>query len=333
MEHLSAWTAADLHRHLQHALDVEFWTIPLYLTALCSIRGLKELRPDEQPDAAKLIRSVVIQEMLHMEIVCNLCHALGHLPRFDAPTYVHARRIPFIHPAPSALPAHLRGYVCRPGALGEGTLKLFCVIELPHERKPIPWEDRNSYHSIAEMYAALKLGVEHLWERCFVGAGRNDRQKLSFRDYEGVHRGHHGFSQVVDSPGAALKAIDAIVEQGEGADHEHVPADYRPPPLEAGKPFDPGWYRGDLSHYQKFSILLHHRDMLPPVYPVSDDNDAAPRQRELAAAYRNLLEELNASVQAEGDAMRPAFWDRMYAFGDALTAVWEAGACPELELD
>ena len=60
------WTRHDLHQHLQHAVDVEFWTIPLYLTALYSIKGLKELKPSDYPDAAKLVQSVAIQEMLHL---------------------------------------------------------------------------------------------------------------------------------------------------------------------------------------------------------------------------------------------------------------------------
>ncbi|MEO8086686.1 MAG: ferritin-like domain-containing protein [Bacteroidota bacterium] len=72
------WTKKELYEHLQHAVDVEFWTIPLYLTALYSIKGLKTQRKENYPDAAKLIQSVVIQEMLHLEIVANICNALGY---------------------------------------------------------------------------------------------------------------------------------------------------------------------------------------------------------------------------------------------------------------
>ena len=37
------WTREELHTHLQQAIDLEFWTIPLYLSALYSIEGLDEL--------------------------------------------------------------------------------------------------------------------------------------------------------------------------------------------------------------------------------------------------------------------------------------------------
>ena len=132
MKHPSLWTRTDLHRHLQHALDVEFWTIPLYLTALYSIKGLKTLKPHDYPDAAKLIQSVVIQEMLHLEIVCNLCNALGYSPKFHPPQYRDEKNIPFIHPKKESLPSHLHGYMCQPDALSESTLKLFCAIEFKY---------------------------------------------------------------------------------------------------------------------------------------------------------------------------------------------------------
>ncbi|MBC8045416.1 MAG: hypothetical protein H7Y00_01330, partial [Fimbriimonadaceae bacterium] len=78
MKNPALWTKAELYAHLQHAIDIEFWTIPLYLTALYSIKGLKELKQKDYPDAAKLIQSVVIQGMLHLELVCNISNALGY---------------------------------------------------------------------------------------------------------------------------------------------------------------------------------------------------------------------------------------------------------------
>ena len=330
MKHPREWTTADLHQHLQHALDVEFWTIPLYLTALYSIKNLKACKPAEYPDAAKLIQSVVIQEMLHLEIVCNLCNALGYAPRFRAPQYKDEKHIPFIHPKKESLPEHLHGYNCQPGALCAETLKLFCAIELPHESIEPKWKEQNKYHSIAQMYGALKLGIHHLWQKCYVGAARNTRQKISFMDYEGIHRSHHGFSQRVDSLENALKAIDAIVEQGEGSDSKVVPHDFRPPELTAGKDFDPGWYSGHLSHYQKFSILLHHHKKLPEVHAVTHPS-APPAQQHLQKVYLDFLEELHISFNSDGEQMTKNFWDKMFGLTAATIAVWESGACPEFE--
>lgn len=44
MKHPETWTKTDLHQHLEHVLKLELWTIPLYLTALYSIKDLEKLK-------------------------------------------------------------------------------------------------------------------------------------------------------------------------------------------------------------------------------------------------------------------------------------------------
>jgi hypothetical protein len=328
MKNPKLWTSKELHAHLQHAVDVEFWTIPLYLTALYSIKGLKALRKENYPDAAKLIQSVVIQEMLHLEIVCNICNALGHVPRFHPPHYDDGKDIPFIHPPAELLPEPLHGYVCRPGAMNEETLKLFCAIELPHARKKIIWEEQKTYHSIAEMYAGLKEGIRHLWTTCYIGNVLNTKQKNTFREYHNREGRNHGFSQVIDGLAPALTGIEAIVEQGEGADSRHVPADFRPPKIQTGKEFDPGWFRGELSHYHKFNMLRYHHRHLPAVYAEVPGADASDEQVQLDAVYHAFLKELNKSFSLDGEGMTNEFWNTMFSLSTAIIAVWEKGARP-----
>src|SRR5215203_2366112 len=137
--------------------------------------------------------------MLHLEIVCNICNAMGYAPSFHPPHYDETKKIPFIHPTKDVLPEHLHGYVCRPGALNEETLKLFCAIELPHERKKMEWNEYSGYHSIADMYEALKEGIAHLWKECFVGEESNKKQKSTFREYHNKEGRSHGFSQEITS--------------------------------------------------------------------------------------------------------------------------------------
>src|SRR5678816_3848708 len=138
------WEKSDLHHHLQHALDLELWTIPLYLTALYSIKDLHRKPHSEYPDAAKLIFSVVIQEMLHLELVCNISNALGFSPSFYPPCYDEKKGIPFIHPTKDCLPPALTGYEVIPQALNQHSLRLFCAIELPHPAKETVWENEKS---------------------------------------------------------------------------------------------------------------------------------------------------------------------------------------------
>jgi rubrerythrin len=72
----------DLHEALQSALALEHATIPPYLYALFS------LKPGQNQDVAGIIRSVVMQEMLHMALVGNILNSMGATPRIGAPGFV-----------------------------------------------------------------------------------------------------------------------------------------------------------------------------------------------------------------------------------------------------
>ena len=328
MKNPSLWNKTDLHLHLQHALELELWTIPLYLTALYSIKDLKKLKPREYPDAAKLVFSVVIQEMLHLELVCNISNALGYSPRFSSPVYDQQKGIPFIHPSKNNLPEFLKGYSVKPQALNENSLKLFCAIELPYPQKEIVWDKEKSVHSIAELYEALKLGILALWDECYVGDKNNTKQKSVFNEYHNEEGKSHGFSQTVHSPATALKAIEAIIEQGEGADSKKVPSDFRPPIPAEGKEYDASWFKGHLSHYQKFRLLIHSHHKLPPVYMEIPGKNNIAAELALHEAFTDFLKEMENGFNSDGLVMEISFWKKMYALSASITELWEAGICP-----
>lgn len=240
------WTKEDLYQHLQWAAEVEFWTVPLYLTALYSIKGLDQNYQEDYPAAAKVVESIVIEEMLHLELVCNLANALSYTPGFAPPNYQPGGQIPFIHPA--QVPPELQGYEVKAGPLDQDQLKLFCVIELPLPKGDHDWANKDEYDSIGEMYDALTLGVTKLWDACFVGAEKNQRQKFQFKDFT-------GFKQQATDLDSALQAIQTIVAEGEGADATgDVPGTDQPG---ADPTYDPDQIEKVLSHYQKFHALLN----------------------------------------------------------------------------
>ncbi|MGA7733604.1 MAG: ferritin-like protein, partial [Chloroflexia bacterium] len=72
----------DLRRLLQLAIEVEHATIPPYLCALFSIK------PQSNIEVARLIRSVVIEEMLHMALACNILNAVGGSPQIAKPGFI-----------------------------------------------------------------------------------------------------------------------------------------------------------------------------------------------------------------------------------------------------
>ncbi len=65
----------DLQAAAQLALQVEFTTIPTYLNGLYSIS-------DTSSYAYQTLRSVVMEEMFHVNQAANILVALGGLPKF-----------------------------------------------------------------------------------------------------------------------------------------------------------------------------------------------------------------------------------------------------------
>jgi len=332
MKNPAQWNAADLHRHLQHALELELWTLVLYLTALYSIKGLTKLRHHEYPEAAKLIFSVAIQEMLHIELVCNLSNALGYAPKFTIPTFDPSKGMPFIHPPLHLLPNDVKGYRAKPQALHKEALMLFCAIELPHPKEEIMWEHKNRYGSIAEVYEAIRQGVVAHWDSYYIGDEKNTKQKNIFREYHNQGGKRHGFSVVINSRAAAETALEAIIDQGEGADAKRVPATFRPPSHKEGEEFDTSWYKGHLSHYQKFRILLHSHHKLPPVYEEYKNESAEAANNEMRKAFKDFWKTLEVSFNTPGEDMEKTFWSQMAPLGTSLAHVWESGMCPDFDV-
>ncbi len=324
------WSVHDLQENLQHAVELELWTIPLYLSALYSIRDLDTIAPQDYPVSAKLLASVAVQEMLHLELASNLCMALGHVPEFKRPHYDERTRIPFIHPDPSELPERLRGYVVGIGPLDQNQLKLFCAIEFPEKPRTKDWPDKDSYDSIGELYEALKIGVAHLWDECYVGAGAEYPQVTAFEGYTPRLNVDIGFSQSITGLDSALRAIDAIVAQGEGAADHCVPREFEPPKQTDAEQYHSGWFAPTLSHYQKLSIILGNERHLPATYQRSEQGSGEQKEQQAA-----LSEHFGLLLKALGDTFHPGskglskgFWPAMSGMQDRITAVWRAGAVP-----
>ena len=107
-EMLCRWLERPLYMNLSSAEDLKLAlqtrdpsskhsTIPPYLCALCSINA-----SGANIEVARvLIRSVVMEEMLHMALACNLLISIGGTPRIGQPQ--------FVPNYPASLPGGLRG--------------------------------------------------------------------------------------------------------------------------------------------------------------------------------------------------------------------------------
>lgn len=212
-------TLEDLRVALGNAIAIELSTIPPYLTALFS------LQPGANAAAAAIVRSVAIEEMLHLSLACNMLNAVGGRP--DIPGAL----VQYPSPLPLGIGAEPGGppFIVPLARLSQDSIKTFLTIEEPEHELEFP-ERRASlaaaepeYHTIGEFYAAVKQLFVDLGPDIFE---RTDERQVS--GWIGIHELHP-----VRSTDDACKAIDLIVDQGEGtttspaADPEELAHYYR----------------------------------------------------------------------------------------------------------
>lgn len=113
------YSIENLRRDLQTALEVEHATIPPYLTALASIKN------SFNHEIHKVIRSIVIEEMMHLTLVANILNPVGGKPLLYSQD--------FLPRYPSRLPGGLQPDLIIPiEKLSLGLIrKIFLKIEQP----------------------------------------------------------------------------------------------------------------------------------------------------------------------------------------------------------
>ena len=105
---MAEWTETALQAHAQDAVEPELFTIPAYL---CAYHSIVQNPSKAAASAAEALRVVANQEMMHLELVSNLCNALGRAPASPAaprpatpaasPTSGTTWRSPWARPAPT----------------------------------------------------------------------------------------------------------------------------------------------------------------------------------------------------------------------------------------
>ena len=191
-------TVEDMRAALQNAIALEHATIPPYLTAVATLSGTSE----SVQYARDEITEVVVEEMLHMTLACNVLNAIGGHPAIADPAFVPIYPGPLPMGIGGDLIVHLRRYS---QALVEDT---FMKIEEPETILDIP--ERPTLEAvtgesitIGEFYAGIRASLENHPE-WFTG---DPKLQVS---------GHFTDNFAVTSVETALLAIDTIVEQGEG---------------------------------------------------------------------------------------------------------------------
>ena len=258
-------TPGQLRGHLAVAMRVELSTIPPYLYAMYSIE-------DPHAEAARLIMSIVAEEMLHLALAANLLTAIGGEPGFlDTdlqPTYPGL----LAHHRPD-LPLHLA-----PASVGL-VRSTFMVLERPGAAAAPPEAD--SYHTLGQFYAAVESAFEELSAaRPLFAPGAEARQLAGHHMYGPVEfdaEDSGGLVPVTDLA-SAKEAIEVIVHQGEGLG-EHRWA-------------DPS--HQELTHYAKLARIGDGTVPLGAVLPVRTD----PRSADYPDHVRRISDLANATYRA-----------------------------------
>jgi len=234
-------TVDQLHHYLYVAMQLEHATIPPYLMALYSI----DADPKINALAKEHLRSIVVEEMLHLTLAANILNAVGGEPNLTDPGFVPSY--------PACLPDGEKDFQVDLRPFSHAAIDTFLKIERPEQipsgksrlvRRPRgamslslkpPDSDDMHYYSIGEFYAAIADGLRCLHEKMgdvLFPKGREHRQVKREAYYSGG-----GECCPVGDLDSALWAINLIKDQGEGYD--------------AGV-FDD---EGELSHFYRFDEL------------------------------------------------------------------------------
>jgi hypothetical protein len=182
---------------LQQAVKLEHATIPVYLYALYSLDASRN------PEIAKIIQSVVMEEMLHMTLASNVLNALGGSPKIGKQGFIPA------YPGP--LPGGVDGSLTvnlAPFSMNQ--LETFLDIEEPenpinYRAMPLAATLEAGPVTIGQFYTAISDAVEALGNEAFFNPARNQ-----------VGPELMAGSVVVADVATAQEAINIIIEQGEG---------------------------------------------------------------------------------------------------------------------
>jgi hypothetical protein len=281
---------ASLRAHLQIALELELSTIPPYLCALYSLRDGSNF------EVAALVRSVVMEEMLHVSLAANLLNAIGGAPDLTSPGVVPRY--------PTSLPHSCGSFQVNLLPFSRAALGTFLQIEQPAPRDARPQPDR--YHTIGQFYAAIREGLKRLCKKRSDFAHRPECQVTPADYYNG-----HGNVIVVDSLESALRAIEEIVDQGEG--FEHAIAESKAPI---------GGVGFDLAHYYRFNEILQGRR-----YQKGDSLQSGPTGPFLPvdwSAAQNMAPNPTVGWFAPGDPRRIQMEDCNTVYFELLRALQDA---------
>jgi hypothetical protein len=209
---------------LQTAIELEQSTLPLYLAAMYS------LKIQNYPSYNR-IRSVAMEEMVHMAIACNVLAAIGGTPRIKYLCHGFPS-----HGLPGGAEPDLRVGL---GALTKTQLKNFMRVELPSFLLPEAYT-QEAYPTISKLYDGIRSAIETNADaiRAAMKKGGTSNQIGDDIGFTTLR-----YTEGQDPLPQVYQGIDEILTQGEGSPMRTLHTD-------AGS-------EGEEAHYAKFAEIYY----------------------------------------------------------------------------
>lgn len=251
-------TVDDLHYYLVQAMKIEHATLPPYIVALYS------LKPGSNIEAFQILRTVLVEEMLHLTLAANVFNAVGGNMKSTLTAD------DFIPQYPTFLPTGETDFEVGLGRFSRETIETFLKIERSkqvEEGQPVVvarspgknhllsvrnQEPHYSFYSIGQFYAEIISGLHALYQEMGDALFCGDPAKQISRQY--YYDGGGEIIPVTDLP-SAIMALREIQEQGEGSGKDAI-------------------YDGDreISHYYRFQQLVLGGENYGQYYVIDRDN-------------------------------------------------------------
>jgi hypothetical protein len=285
----------ELHHQLQLAIELEFSTLPPYLSALYTIKE------NTNTCAYNVIRSVVMEEMFHLSNAANVLIATGGRPAINQPA--------FLPTFPTKLPDKETWFTVELLKFSPEALQTFIYIEEPSENVP-------GKKTIGDFYANIEQGLVYLNDQTDVKLFPQNTQPQIEHKY---YYGGGGILTPVTDLDSALFALNAIIAQGEGIPSTGWDPDH-PFPLNDTTGISSGDHRlfmqpRELAHYYRFNELsegkryvcgdTHNTGPTGPTIPIdfnavynmkpnpkSSDFSDYPELQQMNNAFNRLLTQL-----------------------------------------
>ena len=214
---------------LQKAVELEFYTIPLYLTSLYTIRDGYNV------EAYNIIRGVLMQEMLHMLQAANLLISVGGRPVIDSASTAPA--YPAVGLPGGVLPQLT---VSLKKASLDHIYSVFMAIEYPHKVMDAQLGVSAVHsHTIGQLYSEIGKCLHTHGDVIFYPNRTSLQVKWPYSN-------EYGKVYTVHDLATAIEALKEITEQREG--------------MQPGDPF--GYERNDLAHFFKFQEIVCGRELI-----------------------------------------------------------------------